>query len=161
MKLQFYIYSLVKRSHFWFSVKTSEGSLRPQLRILVTVLIQHFLHNTDQCLPYKGWGKDDSPPNLPKNILVKVPSAREQNGHTQLLISTDNKHENICEFCTPDSSPHLLSGYHLHLRLRQLLTAPRGKNRAFTVIQNVQQSNYCKVLKGSLTLTYERQCFPC
>lgn len=39
MKLQFNIYSLVKCSYFWLSVKTSEGPRHPQFRILVTVVI--------------------------------------------------------------------------------------------------------------------------
>lgn len=93
----------------------------------------------DKCLPYKGRGKDDSPPNLTTNIIVKVPSAREQKGHTQLLISIDNKHENICEFRASDSSPHLLwqamiytwdwGSFSLH---------HEAKIELFAIIQNIQ-----------------------
>lgn len=39
MKLQFNIYSFVKCSKFWLSVKTSEGPLCPQFRILVMAVI--------------------------------------------------------------------------------------------------------------------------
>lgn len=36
----------------------------------------------------------------------------------------------------------------------------RQKIALFTIIQNIPESNYSYVLKGSLTLTYERQCLP-